>query len=134
MSTHEVKNQVPPLVGYNLFTGDVVLAEALQREHAGWAADAAEKLGAILGGEDAIGWGFDANSNPPMLHTHNSQGQRIDEVRFHPAWYALDGPVGHARPAQSAVERKAIWRRTSPGRRCFFWPRRTSRVTVARSR
>jgi putative acyl-CoA dehydrogenase len=89
MSTHEVSNQVPPLAGYNLFLGDRVLREAVEREGAGWIAGDAERLGAKLGSEDAINWGFDANNNPPVLHTHNSRGQRIDEVRFHPAWHEL---------------------------------------------
>jgi putative acyl-CoA dehydrogenase len=89
MPTHEVQNQVSPLVGYNLFTTDRALAEALQREGGGWAEDQAHRLGEILGGEEAIQWGFDANNNPPVLHTHDARGERIDEVRFHPAWHAL---------------------------------------------
>ena len=89
MPTHEVQNQVPPLVGYNLFTSDRVLAEAAEREGAGWVGDTAERLGQILGGEEAIDWGFDANNNPPVLHTHDARGRRIDEVRFHPAWHSL---------------------------------------------
>ncbi len=89
MPTHEVQNQVPPLVGYNLFGGDRVLREAVVREGGAWIEERALKLGASLGGEEAIGWGFDANNNPPVLHTHDSRGQRIDEVRFHPAWHDL---------------------------------------------
>ncbi len=89
MSTHEVKNQVPPLVDYNLFACDSVLDEAIEREQAGWARDQAHQLGAILGSEAAIEWGFAANNYPPVLHTHDTRGQRIDEVRFHPAWHEL---------------------------------------------
>lgn len=89
MPTHEVQNQVPPLVDYNLFTSDRALVEALSREEAGWAADQAHKLGEILGGEEAIRWGFEANNNPPVLETHDARGRRIDEVRFHPSWHAL---------------------------------------------
>jgi putative acyl-CoA dehydrogenase len=89
MPTHEVSNQAPPLVGYNLFLGDRVLREAVDREGAGWISDQAERLGGTLGGEEAIGWGFDANNNPPVLHTHDARGERIDEVRFHPAWHEL---------------------------------------------
>ena len=36
-STHEVLNQAPPLVDYNLFTTDRVLGESLDREGAAWA-------------------------------------------------------------------------------------------------
>ncbi len=89
MSPHEVENQVPPLVNYNLFTSDRALVEAVDREGAGWVAERARQLGQIVGGEEAIQWGFDANNNPPVLHTHDPRGVRIDEVRFHPSWHAL---------------------------------------------
>jgi putative acyl-CoA dehydrogenase len=89
MPTHQVENQAPPLVGYNLFTSDRALSEAVQREGAGWIEDRAVALGETLGGEEATGWGFDANNNPPVLHTHDARGQRIDEVRYHPAYHAL---------------------------------------------
>jgi len=89
MPTHEVHNQVPPLVDYNLYATDRVLVDAVEREGAAWIGPRAAELGAILGREPAIGWGFDANHNPPVLHTHDSRGTRIDEVRFHPAWHEL---------------------------------------------
>ena len=89
MPTHEVQNQVPPLVDYNLFSSDRVLVEASQREGAAWIVDQAHRLGEKLGTEEAIQWGFDANNNPPTLHTHDARGERIDEVRFHPAWHEL---------------------------------------------
>jgi putative acyl-CoA dehydrogenase len=89
MPTHEVQNQVPALVDYNLFASDRALVEAVEREGAGWIGQRAVKLGAILGSAEAIGWGFDANNNLPVLHTHDARGRRVDEVRFHPAWHAL---------------------------------------------
>ncbi|MEX2114852.1 MAG: isovaleryl-CoA dehydrogenase, partial [Pirellulales bacterium] len=89
MPTHEVTNQAPPLVGYNLFTCDRALGEALEREGAAWASDRAHKLGGILGGEQAIEWAFAANANPPVLQTHDARGQRIDSVQFHPAYHEL---------------------------------------------
>jgi putative acyl-CoA dehydrogenase len=89
MPTHDVENQVPPLAGYNLFTTDVALVEATRREGAGWIEDRAVELGKWLGGEEAIALGFEANNNPPVLHTHDARGRRLDEVRFHPAWHAL---------------------------------------------
>ena len=89
IATHEVTNQVSPLVGYNLFACDLALGEALSREGAEWARERAVKLGEILGGEQAIEWGFAANNNPPVLHTHDTCGQRLDLVRFHPAYHEL---------------------------------------------
>ena len=117
MPTHEVQNQVPPLVGYNLFASDRALREALDREGGGWAADRAHKLGELLGGEEAIGWGFDANNYPPVLHTHDARGQRIDEVRFHPAWHALmRTSVSHGEHNLPWAEPRAA--PTWPERRC----------------
>jgi len=37
--THDVFNQVPPLEGVNLFSSNVALVEAVEREGAGWVAD-----------------------------------------------------------------------------------------------
>ena len=86
--THEVLNQPPPLEGYDLFSTDRCLGEALEREGAGWARERAQRLGVEAGG-DALAWGRLANTNPPILRTHDRFGHRIDEVEFHPAWHEL---------------------------------------------
>ena len=86
--THEVQNQPPPLEGYDLFATDRVLGEALEREGAGWARERLQRLGVEAGGE-ALTWGRLANTNPPILRTHDRFGHRIDEVEFHPAWHEL---------------------------------------------
>src|SRR3989442_6721524 len=88
MPTHEVLNQPPPLEGYNLFATDRALAEGVRREGAAWAEERLGRLGELAGGE-ALGWGVEANANPPILRTHDRYGHRIDEVEFHPAWHAL---------------------------------------------
>jgi putative acyl-CoA dehydrogenase len=89
MRTHEVTNQVPPLVGYNLFAEDRVLVEALTREGAGWADERARRLGDVVGGDAMLTWGIQANTNSPVLRTHDRFGHRIDEVEFHPGWHEL---------------------------------------------
>jgi putative acyl-CoA dehydrogenase len=108
-ATHEVFNQSAPLEGYNAFAADRVLAEALEREGGGWAADRAHALGAVCGRPDVIGLGRLANENPPRLRTHDRFGNRIDEVEFHPAWHELMrlgiGEGLHALP----------WREPQPG-------------------
>jgi len=88
-ATHEVLNQPPPLVDYNLFTCDRVLADALDREGAAWAHNQLEEFGSLAGSEEAIRRGFQANEFPPILRTHDRFGHRIDEVEFHPAWHEL---------------------------------------------
>lgn len=84
-----VLNQVPTLVNYNLFLTDSTLVNAVERAGAGWAREQLIELGRLLGTEEAQRWGFDANENLPVLHTHDRFGNRRDEVIFHPAWHSL---------------------------------------------
>jgi putative acyl-CoA dehydrogenase len=88
-ATHAVFNQPPPFEDVNLFTSDRVLSEALRREGAGWAEERARAFGEIVGRRETIAWGFQANEQPPVLRTHDRNGNRIDEVELHPAWHAL---------------------------------------------
>jgi putative acyl-CoA dehydrogenase len=107
--THAVENQPPPLVNYNLFEADAPLREALEREGGAWAHDLVHELGRLAGTDEAIEWGFQANSNPPKLHTHDRFGNRIDEVEFHPAWHRLmEVAIGHGLHAMP-------WREPQPG-------------------
>jgi putative acyl-CoA dehydrogenase len=87
-ATHEVTNQVPPLVGYDV-AADPALLSAVEREGAGWYLDELHRLGRLAGGERAQGWGEQANRNVPVLRTHDRYGHRIDEVDFHPSWHEL---------------------------------------------
>jgi len=88
-ATPAVLNQAPPLVNYNLYLTDPTLVEAIHREGADWAEAQLSVLGQFLGTEEAQRWGFDANENEPVLHTHDRFGNRRDEVEFHPSWHSL---------------------------------------------
>ena len=44
-----------------------------------------------------------ANVHPPVLHTHDRSGRRIDEVEFHPAWHTLMSRAVARRAARDAV-------------------------------
>ncbi len=88
-ATHEVTNQVPPLVGHDPIAGDAALAEACLRYADAATLDSLEALGALAGSEQAQEWGRLANENPPRLRTHDRYGHRIDEVEFHPSWHWL---------------------------------------------
>jgi putative acyl-CoA dehydrogenase len=93
--THEVINQSPPLVDYDV-ANDAALLDGLRRERAGWAEDEVHELGRLAGSAQGQEWGRQANENPPTLHTHDRFGHRIDEVEFHPAWHQLmTVAVGH---------------------------------------
>ncbi len=87
----EVFNQPPPLENYNLYEQDTPLGEALRREGGGWIEPKASTYGALLGQAETLRLGELANRYPPVLHTHDRFGHRIDEVEFHPAWHELMG-------------------------------------------
>jgi putative acyl-CoA dehydrogenase len=86
---HEVLNQPPPLVDYNLFTSDRALREAIAREGAGWACDTLAEFGRRLGTAEVMEWAVLADEYPPVLRSHDRYGRRRDEVVFHPAWHDL---------------------------------------------
>jgi putative acyl-CoA dehydrogenase len=95
MTTHDVFNQVPPLVDYDA-ADDPALLDGLAREGAGWAAAEVHALGRLSGTEQAQEWGRLANEHSPVLRTHDRFGHRVDEVEFHPAWHELMRvAVGH---------------------------------------
>ena len=87
-STHAVANQAVPLEGLDLFSTNLPLVEALEREGGGHGRDRCAEVGRAWGGEP-LEWGFQANEHPPRLRTHDRFGHRIDEVEFHPAWHHL---------------------------------------------
>jgi putative acyl-CoA dehydrogenase len=89
-----------------------------------------QDLGLLAGTQEAIDWGFQANSNPPQLRTHDRFGNRIDEVEFHPAWHRLmEVAIGHGlhalpwrepRPGAHAARAAAfyIWSQVEGGHGC----------------
>jgi putative acyl-CoA dehydrogenase len=89
--THEVTNQPPPLVDYNVYEADTVLVEATRREGADWAEERIAAVGALAGSERIQALGAQANENPPKLRTHDRYGHRVDSVDFHPSWHELLG-------------------------------------------
>ena len=88
-TTHEVLNQPPPLVDYNLFLGDRALNDHLAQYPVDWARDLFTDFGERIGSSEVTQWGFDANRYEPELQTHDGSGNRIDEVKFHPAYHSL---------------------------------------------
>jgi putative acyl-CoA dehydrogenase len=86
--THEVLNQVPPLTGYDV-AEDPALLEAAAREGAQAAVAELHELGTLAGTAETQEQARLANEYPPVLHTHDRYGNRIDEVEYHPAWHAL---------------------------------------------
>ncbi|MER6524200.1 acyl-CoA dehydrogenase family protein [Streptomyces sp. NPDC001508] len=130
-TTHTVTNQPPPLVGYDLFTADRALTEAVERHTDPALLDEVRAelsaLGRSAGSVQVQEWATQANENPPRLRTHDRYGHRIDEVDFHPAWHRLLGkgisaglttawvrPAGHVRRAAGFL----VWTQAEAGTCC----------------
>ncbi|MCK8434967.1 DNA alkylation response protein [Streptomyces sp. D2-8] len=130
-STHTVTNQVPPLVGYDVFSADRALAAAVDRHLEPELRDEVlgelAALGRTSGSAQVQEWGRLANENPPRLLTHDRYGNRVDEVEFHPSWHRLlgkgvsagltaawDRPAGHLRRAAAFL----VWTQVEAGNGC----------------
>ena len=83
------RNQPPILEDYNLFTSDTVLREAVKNNGGAWNDEKASAFGEILGKAVTLELGNSANKNPPVLKTHDRFGNRLDAVKFHPAYHDL---------------------------------------------
>jgi putative acyl-CoA dehydrogenase len=86
--THDVTNQVPPLIGADITTHPALI-EGLHREGGGWAEGEVRALGRLGGSDPAQEWGRLANEHPPALRTHDRYGNRIDEVEYLPQYHEL---------------------------------------------
>ncbi|QKW30002.1 acyl-CoA dehydrogenase family protein [Streptomyces seoulensis] len=130
-STHTVTNQPPPLAGYDVFTADRALAEAVGRHVGAELRDEVRgelaALGRAAGSAQLQEWAAQAGENPPRLRTHDRYGHRIDEVEFHPAWHRLLGkgvsagltaawsrPAGQVRRAAAFL----VWTQVEAGTCC----------------
>ncbi len=96
MHTHEISNQVPDLRDTNLYTRDLALGEAVQREGAAWHDCTLRSQGELLGSAEMSELADLANRHAPVLRTHDRTGHRIDVVDFHPAWHTLLEQLRHA--------------------------------------
>ena len=87
--THEVSNVSRELCDYNMYTTDVALKEAVQREGGGWAEPELIAFGQLTGSADYLELGHLANKFQPEFDTHDRFGNRIDLVKFHPSYHQL---------------------------------------------
>lgn len=87
--THEVINVGSELHDYDMYRQDAALVEAVQRDGAAWADAALGDFGRLTGSADYLELGVQANRFQPELETHDRFGNRVDLVRFHPAYHQL---------------------------------------------
>lgn len=89
MDPHEVFNQTPPLVDFDLTSTDRPLLDALAANHVDLDAEGLASFGKRWGSGQRFERGRLANENPPRLRTHDPVGHRLDVVEFHPAYHSL---------------------------------------------
>ncbi|MEU0803675.1 acyl-CoA dehydrogenase family protein [Streptomyces sp. NPDC005970] len=107
-ATHEVLNQAPPLTGFST-ADDPALLEALRRDGAAWGEPEVRELGALAGSAEVQDWARMAEEHPPVLHTHDRYGHRVDEVEYHPAYHRLMAA------AVDSGQHAAAWGDSRPG-------------------
>ena len=91
MTTHEVFNQSEPLAGVNLYLANRPLQDALALHAPGLDTARLCGIGREVGSADLQAHARLANTHPPVLHTHDRVGRRIDHVEFHPSYHVLLG-------------------------------------------
>ena len=89
--THQVENVSCELADYNMYAQDTALREAVQREGAAWADADLLRFGQLTGSAEYLEQGHLANKHLPELETHDRFGNRIDLVKFHPAYHRFMG-------------------------------------------
>ncbi len=89
--THRVENVSCELADYNMYAQDTALRDAVQREGAAWADADLLRFGQLTGSAEYLEQGHLANKHQPELETHDRFGNRIDLVKFHPAYHRFMG-------------------------------------------
>ena len=133
-STHEVSNQAPAREGVDEFASNAPLVEAVARWGRDGGADAAasalSEIGTLVGSAAFQRDAERANTQRPVLRTHDRWGNRLDEVEYDDAYHrimaAAVGAGAHtsawADPAPGAnVERAAaflLFPQVEPGHAC----------------
>lgn len=87
--THVVENQPPVLAGFDALACDPALTDAVRREGAEEALPTLQQLAELIASPEAREHARLADTNPPVLRTHDRYGHRVDEVEFHPSWHWL---------------------------------------------
>ncbi len=88
-ATHTVFNQVEPLADTQLLAGNRALQSALAFHAPGMDTSALQSLGELMGSRAMQTHARLANTHPPVLHSHDRLGRRVDQVEFHPSYHAL---------------------------------------------
>ena len=73
----------------DLYLCDPALGEAVRRYGAEQHAGRLRDLGRLAAAPRSRRWAEFVDRYPPSLRSHDANGERVDEVEFHPAWHRL---------------------------------------------
>jgi len=108
-NTHDIENISREFQDVNLYQTDTALQAAVTREGGDWAAKSLQDFGALCGSAAYLELGQLANKFSPEFDTHDRFGNRVDLVKYHPAYHQL---------MQSAIENgihSSPWSDPKPG-------------------
>lgn len=88
-ATHEVTNQAPARVDVNEYELNAPLGSAVKQLGAEWADASLVEVGAHVGSAAFIEDARTANTQTPVLQTHDRWGNRVDEVTYDPTYHRI---------------------------------------------
>ncbi|WP_157156975.1 acyl-CoA dehydrogenase family protein [Diaminobutyricimonas sp. LJ205] len=109
VSDQPATNQPPPRVDVDEFGLNRPLVEGVAHFDAAWALGQLRETGRLVGSAVFQHDAELANQVPPVLHTHDRYGTRIDEVQYHPAYHRI------IREALAHGAHSAAWTDPRPG-------------------
>lgn len=89
MATHEVTNQAPPRINIDEFGANRPLVDGVARFDADWALGELRDVGLLVGTEEFQRDAEMANTNAPVLRTHDKWGNRSDEVDYDESYHRI---------------------------------------------
>lgn len=129
-ATHHVDNQPSWRTEVDEYALNAPLRSAVSAFGAGWADEQLHDIGSLVGSTDFQRDADLAHQHPPVLHTHDRWGFRLDEVEYDPAYHrVLGAAIAHGahtsawadpRPG-AAVARAAafmLFAQVEPGHAC----------------
>ncbi|EGD82494.1 acyl-CoA dehydrogenase [Salpingoeca rosetta] len=84
-----VLNQVPALENFAAFESDPILQSCVSFYGADFGTEQISYVGKLAGSQHVAELARDANENIPVFHSHDRFGNRIDFVKYHPAYHEI---------------------------------------------
>eukprot|EP01147_Barroeca_monosierra_P008536 gene8536-983_t len=84
-----VFNQAPALEDFDAYESDAILQACVKEYGAEWANPQLSTVGKLAGSKYMAQLAQDANDNPPVFESHDRSGNRVDTVKYHPAYHEI---------------------------------------------